>query len=1127
MKKEDLEASIEATLAGLKDFQLATVEVVHKRLFPENQKSMLIADEVGLGKTIVAKGVIAKEIKRRMVEGNDLPLKVTYICSNQVIAGENVKKLNVFRDQQVINHLARRIAYLAHKPEVKDEDAEQLLSLNTLTPGTSFTMSSRTGTMYERRIIYTLLCMNPDFCKRHNGLSCLLMGPVRRTVKEWRTWLKEARNQPMRDGLAKKLVELMQNHEVPFSCNSVRKVIGATGKLTLHAVTLELASLLRSNNRQFYIEACYEIIQELRRSLNKACLEYLDADLYIMDEFQRFSGLIDSESLDEEAIIARDIFGKKKAKVLLLSATPFKAFTGDIDEAQGEDHYKDFKQVLKFLAGKESPGLLEYEKHRSALFGQLLNLKKGAKNLSLEHRQAVEQFLRQYICRTERQSVSTDPSSMIEDVWIDAPLRVSRADIENYVATDQIAAALASTESGKAHMIRNPVEYCKSAPYPFSYLDGYMLKKLLDKERGNKRVVRAIHKNAAAWLNMNKVNSYKLQVGRPNGDNLAHFVTHARINQLIDHAVGEKGASLLWMPPSLPYYPLAGVYQGTDGFSKTLVFSSWVMVPRALATLVSYEVERRTVGSPSPEEAEHEKEARTYFDPGTKENYSRHPASLLNFSRSKDEGELSALNMTNFCLLYPSPTLAGLTSSLNLLSDERSLEQVRLSLASELKSLMGAADIEQYVSPGGTSEKWYWALPLLLDRASPQTYNLVKEWMGNSAFRDSDFFKARGKVSMARLEHFDALVQAIDDPHSIGLGAIPSDICDVLADAILGSPAVTAIRCIAKAYGVTEHSLTINELSDAALVANAFVSLYNKPESITAIRLNGGDGPFWKQALRYGADGCLQAVLDEYMHLLQGQVGNRTEVIKSLMDTVSITTSSVNVDGNDSFLEGVPKKMRCHYAVEFGNQRIETDEGQARASNIRANFNSPFRPFMLATTSIGQEGLDFHQYCRRIVHWNLPGNPIDLEQREGRINRYKGLVVRQELAHRYRKELVESSLDGDPWNALFGLADQKERVDVDKCELVPYWHIDTVKYMIERIVPMYPFSSDQVKLNRILKTLAVYRLAFGQPRQVELVDHLLSREFSPQEVRDICEKLMINLSPVIYNERKGVGTESI
>ena len=27
---------------------------------------------------------------------------------------------------------------------------------------------------------------------------------------------------------------------------------------------------------------------------------------------------------------------------------------------------------------------------------------------------------------------------------------------------------------------------------------------------------------------------------------------------------------------------------------------------------------------------------------------------------------------------------------------------------------------------------------------------------------------------------------------------------------------------------------------------------------------------------------------------------------------------------------------------------------------------------------LSQEGLDFHNYCRRIVHWNLPSNPIDV-----------------------------------------------------------------------------------------------------------------------------------------------------
>jgi Helicase conserved C-terminal domain len=56
---------------------------------------------------------------------------------------------------------------------------------------------------------------------------------------------------------------------------------------------------------------------------------------------------------------------------------------------------------------------------------------------------------------------------------------------------------------------------------------------------------------------------------------------------------------------------------------------------------------------------------------------------------------------------------------------------------------------------------------------------------------------------------------------------------------------------------------------------------------------------------------------------------------------------------------------------------------------------------VLATTSAGQEGLDFHQFCRAVVHWNLPSNPVDLEQRASRVHRYKGHAVQRILARAY------------------------------------------------------------------------------------------------------------------------------
>src|SRR5690554_6745206 len=68
-------------------------------------------------------------------------------------------------------------------------------------------------------------------------------------------------------------------------------------------------------------------------------------------------------------------------------------------------------------------------------------------------------------------------------------------------------------------------------------------------------------------------------------------------------------------------------------------------------------------------------------------------------------------------------------------------------------------------------------------------------------------------------------------------------------------------------------------------------------------------------------------------------------------------------------------------------------------------FNSPFLPFVMAMTSVGQEGLYFHAYYYRVYHWNLPGNLVDLEQREVQVHRFKGHAVRLNLARRQGKAI--------------------------------------------------------------------------------------------------------------------------
>ena len=196
--------------------------------------------------------------------------------------------------------------------------------------------------------------------------------------------------------------------------------------------------------------------------------------------------------------------------------------------------------------------------------------------------------------------------------------------------------------------------------------------------------------------------------------------------------------------------------------------------------------------------------------------------------------------------------------------------------------------------------------------------------------------------------------------------------------------------------------------------------------------------------------------------------------------------------------------MRTHYAVGFAKGNGEEVKGIERKDALRKSFNSPMRPFVLASTSIGQEGLDFHPYCRKIFHWNLPSNPIDLEQREGRINRYKCFAVRKNAALKYGTRLYNA----DVWTEVYQAARDGEKVD-GLSDLVPFWCFGrNQEVKIDRIFPMYPCSRDEGAYNRLISVLSIYRLSMGQPRQEELLEHVV-REWPDDDLK----KLFLNLSP--------------
>lgn len=296
----------------------------------------------------------------------------------------------------------------------------------------------------------------------------------------------------------------------------------------------------------------------------------------------------------------------------------------------------------------------------------------------------------------------------------------------------------------------------------------------------------------------------------------------------------------------------------------------------------------------------------------------------------------------------------------------------------------------------------------------------------------------------------------------------------------------------------------------------SFVSMFNRPESRSIMdavfegKKGSSDEKHYEQVFHYCVDGNFQSMLDEYKFAL-GVCGE--EFVEAIKDAFLQTTTLPYVSQEyyrASFTDRPQSKaprLRVHFAAGYFDAKT-SDKTIQRVNNVRNAFNSPFRPFVLATTSVGQEGLDFHLYSRKVVHWNLPSNPIDLEQREGRINRYMCHAIRQNVGAN------ESAFD---WKEKFDKT--KEKYGKGTSDMIPYWCLPDeypFKYQIERIVPMYPFGQDKTKYDRLINVLALYRLTLGQPRQEEMIAILQREDLSKEQM----EELFFDLSPYSRNKKK-------
>ena len=1059
--------SVDASLKPLKSFQRRTVEHAFHRLFTAEDGTgrFLVADEVGLGKTLVARGIIARAIDHLW---NDVErIDIVYICSNGSIARANLPKLQGGGAEQRSFALATRLTMLATElahHEGESGLAGSKLNFVSFTPGTSFKMGHSAGQGREREVLFQLL--HPLVGPR-TALMNFLQGWITKR-DEYRSRLKNY-PRPIDDTIRQRFEAAF--HERPDLQRRLRELLETSFR----------------RYRSWPVEARYQrdqVISELRRVLAGACVKALEPDLVILDEFQRFKSLLDTRDTERDpaAGLAQELFQArahdgKRVRTLLLSATPYKLYTADA-EIEHEDHYEDFLATTRFLLGDDD-ARVEALKYQLSRFGAALRRAAAGDPEQVERvelaKRAVEGSLRDVMARTERVAASDDRDAMVSEDRRTAT--VTSSDVRQYLAADALFRAVGG---------HDPMPFWKSAPYLAHFMHGYKFNELVDEAiNAPDKMIDALQRHDSAFLKAATLRSWgSIDPG------------HAKLRELVGELIGEELWRLLWMPPTLPYWPLEGPFEGKEQATKRLLFSAWNVVPDVVSAVLSYEAERLMTGG--------------RLDSYEKPDEQQRPLLRLTQSTSGVRSRHRLL-----LLLLPCLPLADRAHPLDAPAGQDRRAWVR----ARVEELLADSGLPN-PQGGNIDDRWERVAPLLLD---PELPAFLRAWRDNELHPWSD----AEPLPQPNPEIFG---QYVDDLLAIdrrALGRRPPDLAELLTDLALGSPAILAARSLSGGASVGDD--TRRRL--AALIADAFWRLFNRPAVIALLRQLApataarDESAYWRLVLRYCQQGNLQAVLDEQWHMLWDQeswsedAGDDETAAKCARKLVQVVhPMRARVHGqffraergaSGGRVEREELRVRAVFALRFGHSR--TDDGEHISQDaVRAAFNSPFRPFVLASTSIGQEGLDFHPWCHRLIHWNLPGNPVDLEQREGRIHRYKGHAVRRNVAASRALDAFASwRADENIWALMFELADKAARA-ADESDLVPHW-IAPGEHRVVRHVPQLPYTAEIEAFDRLKRQLAAYRVVFGQPRQEELVTLLDRSGFDVTRLRDWA----VDLSPPV------------
>lgn len=999
-------------MSNLLPFQAATVKAALRALtLKSGPRRFLVADEVGLGKTVVA-----REVARGLMSQLGHPINVLYLCPSLEIAHQNNEKLVQLTGLPIEDYErgADRLS-LALRDPPQLAGGFRIFAFTPETSLPSWKSGVRTGRKLERNLIGALLAHCFPNAWRHIEQSLTASGRQQPLFQNPAAYAEDAKQ--MAQAFTPALREMLVSADVERALDEgpLQKWFDKNGVLEL---------ILRAR--------CALALTALRSTK-------IAPHLIVVDEFHRFGDLLAGttpdtpkqrrgrqEELRKERRSAHQCLmnalmrsdGEDPAALLMLSATPYRLQKVDGTPLFHSERYGSLVRLVEFLYGAE--GAMRAEQVKAAIQEYQAALHSdGADAIArvVAAREPLERLLRPVIARTERALAADD--SLFEKQTIQVTVRDGDLSLFRHFAH------CLGKDHGYLRSFVPPL--WASVPYPAQTLHGY-----------------------AVWKALKSAPLPSIQ---------AHSAVphaHPQFRALIDGPIAYERLALPWHPPTLPWWKLEKPWSGRNQ-GKALLFSQYRASPSAISALVSLGVERLG-GS-----IESEVDGGTKAKPYASQAYLR--------LGGKPGPKL-------FAMFFPWPTLS---LAIDPVKTRATVGEVRHAAEKELRAWLkkNGCAVEPAAQPGPVRDAWRILFGL--------------ETRGR---------RAEGGALLRGIEKIGGMelkktINVLGAPETIR-AITPAELSE-LANFLLGAPGPLVARVLQR-HDVPADVPKVFELCWRKL--RPYLGQRHFKGAILGNRHRG-----YPEALMHATvAGGLESALDEHVALLQRLYDHKgKKILDELMVTLMDRPGNVRLRRSSK-----DARVRVHAATPFagGVQKARGGkEEKLRSDSLRRAFNSPFWPHLLATTSVGQEGLDFHVWCDRIIHWDMPRDPVEFEQREGRVSRYASLAVRRGLAKTLGDGARRVPHFTSPFARLLHLA-ETAKVREEESGLNRWWIGETRP---KRIVFEWPFSLRSLRHADLERNLFYYRLGLGQPEPDLFMAFLRNLDVEPSVARI----LALNLCPLV------------